>query len=99
MILQKRGDLISVMIEMKTSDFYFSVNPEDCTFSDSLIGKENENCFKLNASLSGRSSLDSTLVKSRQLTGQAANYLRTRIWQMAAELKIQTTFPICLQTF
>ena len=32
MIFQKRGDLISVMIEMKTSDFYFSVNPKDCTF-------------------------------------------------------------------
>ena len=32
-------DLISVMIEMKTSDFYFSVNPKDCTYSDSLIGR------------------------------------------------------------
>ena len=48
---------------------------------------ENENCFKLNASLSGRSSLDSTLVKSRQLTGQAANYQGFGKWLLSWKSK------------
>ena len=59
-----------------------------------LIGRMSWKC-----TFSGRNVQSSTLVKSRQPDRLKLPIISSaRIWQMATELKIQTTFPICLQT-